>query len=53
MQTQVYELYPNEQLSVARNEAHQYIANISSPINNFIRKDIENYLASLNSRMFV
>ncbi|CAF4066459.1 unnamed protein product, partial [Rotaria sp. Silwood2] len=48
IQTRKYELYPMEQLSIVRTDAHQYIANVSLPINDFIRKDTENYLTSLN-----
>ncbi|CAF2376052.1 unnamed protein product [Rotaria sp. Silwood2] len=48
IQTRKYELYPMEQLSIVRTDAHQYIANVSLPINDFIRKDTENYLTSFN-----
>lgn len=51
MQTQKYELYPIQQLSVARIDAFEYIANLSSPINEIRRKDIEDNLTFLNSRM--
>ncbi|CAF3961528.1 unnamed protein product, partial [Adineta steineri] len=47
-QTQKYQLYPIEQISVSHNDTHQYIANISLPITNSIQKDIENYLTSFN-----
>ncbi|CAF3578872.1 unnamed protein product [Adineta steineri] len=47
-QTQKYQLYPIEQISVSHNDTHQYIANISLPITTFIQKDIENYLTSFN-----
>jgi hypothetical protein len=52
VEIQKYELYPIEQFSIARNDTHQYITNISFPITDFIRKDIENYLTSFNPRMY-
>ena len=46
-----YALYPAGQLSIARTDAHQYIANVTLPLTTQIRQDIENYLTSLNRRM--
>ncbi|CAF5196917.1 unnamed protein product, partial [Rotaria magnacalcarata] len=48
MQTIKYDLYPSGQLSVARSDAQQYIANVSLPLTTLIRQDIENYLTSFN-----
>jgi len=50
--TRTYQLYPFEQRSIARDDTHQYIANISLPITDLIRKDIEHYLTSFNPRMY-
>jgi hypothetical protein len=46
-----YDLYPSAQLSVARSDAFQYIANVSLPVTASSRQDIENYLTSFNRRM--
>lgn len=46
-----YELYPGGQLSVARNDAHQYIANVSIPLSTTVRQEIENFLTSFNRRL--
>ncbi|CAF4156212.1 unnamed protein product [Rotaria magnacalcarata] len=59
--TRVYfTIIPNEiisqeqlQLSIRRTDAHQFTTNVSSPINDGTRHDIENYLTSFNSRIFV
>jgi len=51
MQPIKYELYPSNQLSVARSDAFQYIANVSLPLTTLIRQNIENYLTSFNRRM--
>ena len=51
MQPIKYDLYPSEQLSIARNDAHQYVVNISLPVTVLIRQEIENYLTSFNRRM--
>jgi hypothetical protein len=40
-------------MSIAYNDAHKYIANISFPINYFIRKDIEKNLTLFNPRMSI
>ncbi|CAF4869986.1 unnamed protein product, partial [Rotaria socialis] len=48
MQTIEYDLYPSAQLSVARSDALQYIANASLPLTTLIRQDIENYLTAFN-----
>jgi hypothetical protein len=50
MQPIKYALYPYGQLSVARSDAQQYIANVSLPLTTQIRQNIENYLTSYNSR---
>lgn len=50
MQPVKYALYPAGQLSIARTDAHQYIANVTLPLTTQIRQDIENYLTSLNRR---
>lgn len=52
MQPVKYALYPAGQLSIARSDAHQYIANVSLPLTTQIRQEIENYLTSLNRRMY-
>lgn len=51
MQPVKYDLYPSGQLSVVRSDAQQYIANVSLPLTNSIRQDIENYLTSFNRRI--
>lgn len=51
MQPIKYDLYPSNQLSIARNDAQQYIANVSLPLTATVRQDIENYLTSFNRRM--
>jgi hypothetical protein len=51
MQPIEYDLYPSGQLSVARSDAQQYIANVSLPLTTAIRQNIENYLTSFNRRM--
>jgi hypothetical protein len=51
MQPIKYDLYPAGQLSVARSDAQQYIANVSLPLTPVILQDIENYLTSFNRRM--
>ncbi|CAF2273587.1 unnamed protein product [Rotaria magnacalcarata] len=56
--TRVYfTIIPNEiisqeqlQLSIRRTDAHQFTTNVSSPINDGTRHDIENYLTSFNSQ---
>ncbi|CAF4664359.1 unnamed protein product [Rotaria sp. Silwood1] len=48
MQPIKYDLYPSGQMSIARSDAHQYIANVSLPLTALIRQDIENYLTSFN-----
>ncbi|CAF5218822.1 unnamed protein product, partial [Rotaria magnacalcarata] len=49
IQARKYELYPIEELSIVRSAAHQCITDILSPINDLTRKNIENYLTSINS----
>lgn len=51
MQPIKYDLYPSTQLSVARSDAQQYIANVTLPLTTVARQDIENYLTSLNRRI--
>ncbi|UJR35334.1 hypothetical protein I4U23_028095, partial [Adineta vaga] len=48
MQPIKYDLYPTGQLSVARSDAHQYIANVTLPLTSATRREIENYLTSYN-----
>ena len=50
MQPVKYELYPSGQLSIARSDAHQYVANVSLPVTAAMRQEIENYLTSFNRR---
>ena len=51
MRTPIYQLYPSGSLSIARADAHQFLANISLPISSPIRTSIEDDLTSFNSRM--
>ncbi len=51
MQPIKYDLYPSGQLSVARSDAQQYIANVSLPLTTTILQNIQNYLTSYNRRM--
>mgnify|MGYP006897423038 CR=1 FL=1 len=51
MQPVKYDLYPSGQSSIARSDAHQYVANVSLPLTTIIRQNIENYLTSFNRRM--
>jgi hypothetical protein len=51
MQPIKYALYPTGELSVARSDAQQYIANVSLPLTTQIIQNIENYLTSFNRRM--
>ena len=46
-----YEFYPIGQISIALDDAYEYIANIPSPINDALRKDIERNLTLFNPRM--
>ncbi|CAF3399711.1 unnamed protein product [Rotaria socialis] len=49
--TRRYELYPMEESSIVRSDAHQCITDILSPFTDLTRKNIENYLTSIHSRM--
>jgi hypothetical protein len=51
MQPVKYDLYPSGQVSVARSDTFQYIANVSLPLTTLVRQNIENYLTSFNRRM--
>lgn len=46
-----YELSPVGQVSIPLVDAHEYIANISSPVNDFVRREMEHNLTLFNSRM--
>lgn len=52
MQPIKYDLYPSRQLSIARSDAHQYVANVPLPVTTAMRQEIENYLTSFNRRTY-
>ena len=47
-----YEVYPHDQASVTRTNAHRYLANIFLPLTDLERTNTEDYLTSFNSRTY-